>query len=163
MFVPNFRPVHPVTGKGWEGVGVFPDIETTSSQALAVAHREALGELLKSSADAARRAELVEEIERVDQEIGESKVDASTLAEFTGKFDIRMITVDDTGLFIQRDGGPRLRLVVTGQADVFSVEMAPDGRVRFVRDDADHVVAVEARLPGRADWERSWRDGANAH
>ncbi|HMB71858.1 MAG TPA: S41 family peptidase, partial [bacterium] len=36
MFLPVFRPVHPVTGGGWEDRGVLPDVEVPSSRALEV-------------------------------------------------------------------------------------------------------------------------------
>ena len=46
MFVPNGRPVDPLTGTNWEGVGIRPDLEIKESDASDVAHRLALEELL---------------------------------------------------------------------------------------------------------------------
>jgi hypothetical protein len=37
MFVPGGRALNPITGTNWEGVGVQPDVETSSSEALRVA------------------------------------------------------------------------------------------------------------------------------
>lgn len=42
VFVPNGQAIHPLTGKGWEGVGVQPDIETPAESALTEAYRRAL-------------------------------------------------------------------------------------------------------------------------
>lgn len=42
VFVPTGRVVHPVTGGGWEGVGVSPDVVTPPSEALTEAYRRAL-------------------------------------------------------------------------------------------------------------------------
>lgn len=42
LFLPTARPVSPITGGNWEGVGVQPDIRVPAADALAVAHREAL-------------------------------------------------------------------------------------------------------------------------
>lgn len=42
FFVPNGQAVHPITGKGWEGVGVIPDVETPAEAALTEAYRRAL-------------------------------------------------------------------------------------------------------------------------
>lgn len=42
VFVPNGHVVHPLTGAGWEGVGVTPDVETPSDAALTEAFRRAL-------------------------------------------------------------------------------------------------------------------------
>ena len=41
VFVPNGRPVNPITGTNWEGVGVTPDIGVPADQALEVAINEA--------------------------------------------------------------------------------------------------------------------------
>ena len=43
VFVPNGQVVHPLTGKGWEGVGVMPDVATAPEAALTEAYRRALG------------------------------------------------------------------------------------------------------------------------
>lgn len=42
VFVPNGQAVHPITGKGWDGVGVAPDVETPLEGALIEAYRRAL-------------------------------------------------------------------------------------------------------------------------
>ncbi|MBO9546108.1 S41 family peptidase [Caulobacter sp.] len=42
VFVPNGQAIHPLTGKGWEGVGVQPDVETPLEGALTEAYRRAL-------------------------------------------------------------------------------------------------------------------------
>lgn len=42
VFVPNGQALHPLTGKGWEGVGVQPDVETSLEGALTEAYRRAL-------------------------------------------------------------------------------------------------------------------------
>lgn len=42
VFVPNGRAVNPITGTGWEGVGVAPDIEVEAGGALTEAYARAL-------------------------------------------------------------------------------------------------------------------------
>jgi C-terminal processing protease CtpA/Prc len=44
VFVPNGQAVNPLTGKGWEGVGVQPDVETPVESALTEAYRRALAQ-----------------------------------------------------------------------------------------------------------------------
>lgn len=44
VFVPNGQAIHPLTGKGWEGVGVQPDVETPAENALTEAYRRALAQ-----------------------------------------------------------------------------------------------------------------------
>jgi hypothetical protein len=42
VLIPNGRPIHPVTGTGWDRVGVEPDIEVPASSALTRARLEAM-------------------------------------------------------------------------------------------------------------------------
>lgn len=42
VFVPNGQAIHPLTGKGWDGVGVQPDVTTPAEGALTEAYRRAL-------------------------------------------------------------------------------------------------------------------------
>lgn len=42
VFVPNGQAVHPLTGTGWDGVGVSPDVATPPEGALTEAYRQAL-------------------------------------------------------------------------------------------------------------------------
>lgn len=50
IFIPNGRPVDPLTGTNWEGVGIAPDVETDLAQALEIAHRRVLEKLLSDPA-----------------------------------------------------------------------------------------------------------------
>ena len=53
--VPSRRAVNPVTHTNWEGIGVRPDIPTSSVDALTTAHRLALRALLVLTHDAMRQ------------------------------------------------------------------------------------------------------------
>jgi hypothetical protein len=50
IFVPDGRPVDPITGTNWEGVGIAPDIESDVAAALDLAHARALEDLIAASA-----------------------------------------------------------------------------------------------------------------
>ena len=51
LLVPHGRPINPVSGTGWQGVGVMPDIETPAAEALQFAHLHALEKLTETSSD----------------------------------------------------------------------------------------------------------------
>lgn len=42
VFVPNGQVIHPITGAGWEGAGIVPDVATAPDAALTEAYRRAL-------------------------------------------------------------------------------------------------------------------------
>jgi hypothetical protein len=49
LFVPNGRPVDPLTGTNWEGIGIQPDVVSDRSDALETAQRLALEALLSGT------------------------------------------------------------------------------------------------------------------
>ncbi len=68
LFVPGGRAVSPITGTNWEGSGVKPDIETSATAALKVAHLDALRSLKTAASDDERRDYLQSAIEQVDSQ-----------------------------------------------------------------------------------------------
>jgi C-terminal processing protease CtpA/Prc len=57
-FIPVGRLVSPVTHMNWEGVGITPDVATTSTDALRVAHIQAVRRRIEVETDAAWREQL---------------------------------------------------------------------------------------------------------
>ena len=57
-FVPDIHVSSPIDNTSWEGVGVRPDIAASATQALTVAHREALRRLLATASDETTRQSL---------------------------------------------------------------------------------------------------------
>ena len=64
-FVPDVASLAPFNDTSWEGVGVRPDIQASSAQALTTAHREALRRLLIARDDQSR-----EQIRRALEALG---------------------------------------------------------------------------------------------
>ncbi|MEZ5065959.1 MAG: S41 family peptidase [bacterium] len=157
-FIPDFRPVHPVTGRGWESVGVQPDLEAPADRALDVAVREALLEIQRRHPE--RAPALADEIAQRDAAIerASAPVDVAKLREFAGDYGIRTIRLREDGLTIQRQGGPELRLAPADAPDAFTVAVVPDSRLEFRRDVSGQVTEVHVRTM-TGDWEVSRREG----
>ena len=60
------RPEHPRSGKGWEAVGVEPDIVVPSGEALAAAHKAALKKLIDKTTDERRKKELTAALQELE-------------------------------------------------------------------------------------------------
>lgn len=73
------------------------------------------------------------------------------LAVYAGRFGVRTISVIDGQLFLQRDGGPALRLVPDGR-DAFTIADIPQARVRFLRDTGGSVTTLDV-LNREGQWE----------
>jgi len=160
VFMPVFRPVHPVTGGGWEARGVTPHVEVPASRALEVAHLAALRARLERGVPDEEGAALHGEVARLEAAIAAAAAPVASVDEYVGKYDIRTITAAGGSLFIQRTGGPKLEIVPDAEAsDDFHLAIMPDASLRFVRDGHGTVIAVEVRQPHGTEWERSWRDG----
>jgi hypothetical protein len=159
-FIPDFRPVHPATGGGWEGVGVIPDRECAPHHAVLVARTEAVRRLAEQAAGDRRseldalRAELESEVDRALASFDEGKH-----AEYGGRYGMRSVFVQDDGLYLQRTGGPRLLLVATEDPDEFSLARVPSAKIRFVRD-PDGAVGELHVLNRQGEWEVTRRDGS---
>ncbi|MDT7604059.1 MAG: hypothetical protein QOF61_2056, partial [Acidobacteriota bacterium] len=134
------RPEHPRTGKGWEGVGVQPDIPTPAVKALEVAQAEALKKLATASTDERRRQELLSAARTVEVSLTTATVAPSALQGYVGKYgENKTITVQDGGLYYQRIGGRGGKLVALS-ADTFALN--DDAKITFVRDAGGSVTEM---------------------
>jgi ketosteroid isomerase-like protein len=60
------RPEHPRSGKGWEAVGVQPDIAVSVASALEAAHKAALQKLISQTTDERRKKELTAALQELE-------------------------------------------------------------------------------------------------
>jgi hypothetical protein len=130
------RPVHPVTGSNWEGVGVAPDVEVDPDQALGVAQSLALEGLLKrAGASPAERADW--EWARVGAEARRHPVavPAARLRALAGTYGPRRIEFGDGALVWRRSNGKTARLSPMTADGLFEVEGYND-RLRIRLDGA---------------------------
>lgn len=75
------------------------------------------------------------------------------LKDYVGSYGIRAISFEDGALYLQRQGGPKVKLVAAGK-DEFTLEPVPSARVTFVRGESGKV--SELRVLNRAgEWETS--------
>jgi hypothetical protein len=157
VFMPDFRPVHPKTGRGWEGVGVIPTTECSSEKAQMLAHKMALERIQMDSRLEQERAQdlgdlirgLEEDLARADEP---EVIDAEALAEYVGAYEYRSIALEDDGLFLQRTGGPKLKMVTADEPDSFTLKRIPQAKLRFERDAGGQIVALHV-LGMRGEWE----------
>jgi hypothetical protein len=80
---------------------------------------------------------------------------SSPPSDYAGRYGVREIRADDGKLMLQRDGGPPLEMIATGK-DAFTLKEAPQAQIKFTRDAAGAVVAVEI-LNHDGQWETEKR------
>lgn len=130
------RPVHPVSGTNWEGVGVSPDVAVDPATALDTATTLALtGLLAQADADPVDRAGW--EWARVGVEARAHPADppAGQLRRLAGSYGGRSILFEDGGLVWRRANGQKVRLRPMTADGLFSAEGYEDRlRLRFTGD-----------------------------
>ncbi len=147
------KPVHPKTGRGWEGEGVQPDVRASTPDALAAAHAAALRRLASKTEDERRRRELGWALERVTSP---RRVSAAELAALAGRYGERTVTVEGGRLVCRAPNGRSRTLDPVG-ADGFTWD--EETRATFSRDAAGRPSAfvlersdgVMESFPRRAD------------
>lgn len=81
--------------------------------------------------------------------------DASQLRQYAGRYGQRTIFFEDGALFIQRDGGPKLKLKPVSDQE-FTLEEAPAARIKFVKK--DNAVELQVLNP-QGQWETAKKEG----
>jgi hypothetical protein len=83
-------------------------------------------------------------------------VPAQDFNDYPGKYGERTISAEGGALFLQRQGGPRLKMRAISK-DEFGLELIPEARIKFVRGDGGKVVAINI-LNRAGEWEKAMRN-----
>ncbi|WEK47740.1 MAG: S41 family peptidase [Candidatus Andeanibacterium colombiense] len=130
------RPVHPVSGGNWEGVGVQPDVPVDPVQALPTAEVVALKTLVtRTDADPGDLAEWAWALPIVEAQLHPVPVPQANLVPFAGQYGERKIAIESGKLVFSDRDGVAHRLAPLTNDGWFNVEGYDDQlRIRFIRD-----------------------------
>lgn len=138
VFVSQGSPRNPITGTNWEGTGVVPDVAVPWDQALIKAQELALQAIVAADAS---RVDATWALEAM------AAPAAGDLSAYAGTYGDRSVRVVGDRLHVVVGRRPPTVLQALGN-DVFSQVGDPDRRVRFTRDSAGRVEAMESLSPG---------------
>jgi hypothetical protein len=150
FYVSTFRQFDPRTGRGWQEVGVKPDIAVPGELALSVAHFEAIKNLVEKTSDARRRQQLSWLAALLQFEAqGAKQIPISVLERYLGKYDGGKIVVslEQGQLYFLGASGVRRKLHALAD-DTFligdqSVPPENQARVRFIKNAAGNVTELQ--------------------
>lgn len=134
VFISQGSPRNPATGGNWEGAGVQPDVATSWSEALTRAHELALEGIV--AADAAR-TDAVWALEAL-----RTTAEAGDLSAYAGTYGEQVVSVAGDRLSVLRGRRPPV-ILQRLDGDTFTVVGDPGRRLRFTRDAAGAVTAME--------------------
>jgi hypothetical protein len=83
-------------------------------------------------------------------------VDVEVLAGYVGTYEYRFITLEEDGLYLQRTGGPKLKMAAADEPDSFTLKRIPQAKIRFERDAQGQIVALHV-LGMSGEWEVTTR------
>ena len=75
--------------------------------------------------------------------------------DYMGRYGERTITADNDALYLQREGGPKLKLTQVSK-DEYTLEALPEARLKFVRDESGKIKELHV-LNRAGGWEISKR------
>ncbi len=158
FYVSTFRQFDPRTGRGWQDVGVEPDIAAPAERALSVAHLEAVKNLAAKAIEARQKQRLSWLAELLNFEAqGAKQIPSAVLESYTGKYDGGKIVVslEQGQLYFLGASGVRRKLHALAH-DTFLIEdtsVPPEhqAHVRFVKNAAGSVTELQLMVAdGRA-------------
>lgn len=136
VFISTGSPTNPLTGANWEQVGVRPDVAVPAEDALETAWKAALaGQSNAAPAAAATEAAWV-------REALDAPAAAFDPAAYLGAYGSSQVEANADGLTWRSERRPAWRLRPLSPDLFFDVD-EPYRRIRFVRDDAGRVTALE--------------------
>jgi hypothetical protein len=131
LTVPEGRPINAVTKTNWEGVGVKPDIETSSDQALNRAYQSALETLQAKTANEADKFRYGWCLEGLSAQLKPVTVDSKTLAAYAGNYGPEREVLFDAGsLYYARKDRPRIKMIPISKT-LYRLEERDDFRLQF--------------------------------
>jgi retinol-binding protein 3 len=138
---------HPRSGKGWQAVGVQPDIAVPADRAFSAARADALKTLIeKPGINERRKRELSIALETLEPAPPPAAAGVSSLADFAGTYGNKAISVRDGGLYYQRIGGRGATLAPL-EGDRFA--LSTDAVITFRRDAAGTVTTMRIEWTDR--------------
>jgi hypothetical protein len=130
--IASWRPVYRQYKTEWERVGVKPDIESASEEALTVAHMDVLKKLTTGATDETRERYqwALDGVKAVYEPVALSE---SILLAYAGNYGTRDVHYEDGTLYYQYKGRTKRKMLPVRE-DYFVVEHYDFFRVRFTRD-----------------------------
>ncbi|WP_420629690.1 S41 family peptidase [Candidatus Leptofilum sp.] len=130
IHVPSGRPINPISGTGWQGVGVQPHIATDAAEALPVAHAHALESLLAQEAPADLQAFRQWELETV--RANQAPIAVDNPSQYVGEYGQSKVILEN-GRDLRYQSPMFDQILVPIKEDVFA--LTDETRLTFTKNE----------------------------
>ncbi len=141
VFVPVGRAINPITKTNWEGTGVTPDVEISSTKALTKAQILALENIRNRSDDEKEKRNLSWIIESLNASMNDIDISSVQLKDYAGKYGDRKVFYENGVLYYQRSGRQKFELTPMSE-DTFMLKEIEFFRIRFEKDSSGKVTGL---------------------
>jgi retinol-binding protein 3 len=142
VYIPIGRSINPVSGQNWDGIGVEPDERVSATDALLVAHAEALKEIIQSTVDPRDKREAEWALPVVENQQHPVIVSTEMLQRFVGEYGtLHHIMLEDGHLISQSHDFPKRELRPL-TPDLMQFIGFDDVRIKFISDGSRKVVGL---------------------
>ncbi|MFC2121363.1 S41 family peptidase, partial [Bacteroidota bacterium] len=141
--IPVARPINPVTKKGWERVGVIPDIEIPENKALDVAYITALKDIEQECTNKKEKENLLWFIRLTELKHGTSINKNNDLTEYTGQYSNGRLSFiyKDEKLFWKDADNEYVLMPLSNDAFVF--DDTENYILQFLRNEENKIYAMQ--------------------
>ncbi|MFZ1323162.1 MAG: S41 family peptidase [Ignavibacteria bacterium] len=141
IFIPTGRAINPITKTNWEGIGVKPDVEVNSINALTKAHILALEKISTDLTDEKMKKTYNWMVESLTATLNDVEIDAALLKKYEGEYGDRKIYLEDGRLYYQRSGRQKLELTPMSE-NTFMLSEIDYFRLRFESDGNGNIISI---------------------
>jgi retinol-binding protein 3 len=143
LSIPYSTAINPITKTSWEKIGVRPEIEVPSDQALETAEIKIFDNLISKTKDSSELFNLKWDLELLKAINNPTTLDSLTLKSYAGVYGERIFTLENGKLFYQRTGRPKFELeamsptIMKGKGNTYF-------KIEFVKNNLGKVDKVNA-------------------
>lgn len=141
IFIPTGRAINPITKTNWEGIGVKPDVEINSINALTKAHILALEKISAHLTDEKMKKTYNWMIESLTATLNYVEIDAALLKKYEGDYGDRKIYLENGRLYYQRSGRQKFELTPMSE-NTFMLNEIDYFRLKFESDSSGNIISV---------------------
>lgn len=141
VWTPTGRAINPITKTNWEKVGVIPQVETSSKEALLTAHIMALDSLKRKNEKLNEERYYEWHLQALNAEKKPFDVHPAILKKYIGNYGIRTISLEKSNLYYQRNNSTKLKLIPLSD-NTFMLTGISDFRIKFVKNESDSLTLI---------------------